>query len=84
MGLNPRFIHPHMSAEFPPLEQICPVCHGAKGRRYSEIEEDDGWADCYKCQGSGFVPTELGVQILTLMRHNSKVTVKAQLCVAGE
>ena len=72
-----------MISELPILEEECPICKGKKGRFYSEVEENNGWADCFRCKGAGYVPTEVGARILELVRHNSRVTVNAELCVAG-
>ena len=63
----------------PDLETICHVCNGDKGRHTGE--EESGWAECWYCEGSGFVPTPLGSRILELVRHNSKVEISGQLRV---
>ncbi len=73
-----------MIDSLPQLEEVCPSCNGNRGRFYTEVEENNGWGDCSRCKGSGFIPTKTGAQILSLIRHNSKVTVNAELCVAGE
>jgi hypothetical protein len=49
----------------PVLENLCPECRGAGGRR-----EGGEWFRCYDCQGAGHVPTAAGEQVLALMRHN--------------
>ncbi len=63
------------------LEQNCPDCQGRRGE-YLRGEEE-GWQACSRCNGSGFVPTELGTRVLNLIRHNSRLTVSAELRVAG-
>lgn len=65
--------------ELPTLEELCPICKGRGG--YADIEDDNGWAACGKCNGSGYVPTAIGVQILELVRHNSRLNVTAELRV---
>jgi hypothetical protein len=55
----------------PELETTCSACHGKRG--YSDIEADDGWAECLSCNGTGFIPTPLGTQILTLLSHQCRV-----------
>jgi hypothetical protein len=49
------------------LELPCPAC-GGRGRYRPEGVTDV--RDCFVCDGAGFKPTELGKQILELMRHN--------------
>ena len=56
-------------------------CRGRGG--YADIEDDNGWAECLSCGGSGYKPTELGARILELVRHNSKLKVSAELRVSG-
>ena len=63
------------------LESKCPSCGGRKG--FSDGEEEGGWRDCARCNASGFVPTPMGARILDLIRHNSRVTVSAELLVAS-
>jgi hypothetical protein len=45
------------------LEEVCPQCSGRC--RYNR-------APCGLCNASGFVPTEFGSQVLSLIRHNLK------------
>ncbi len=63
----------------PNLEKVCAVC---SGKKYAYSSEEDSIMDCFNCNGSGFVPTEAGKSILDLMRHNSRVKVTAELCLA--
>lgn len=63
------------------LEVSCALCNGRGWHIYVENEEDR--TPCYKCNGSGFVPTEAGVRILSLIRHNARLTVSAELDVSG-
>lgn len=67
-------------SDIPPLEQKCPDCKG-KGNTYNV--EEDCVLDCKICNGSGFVPTTIGARILDLIRHNSRVTVSAELRVSS-
>ena len=62
------------------LEVKCPSCNGTKSCYDSET---DSFLDCKECGGSGFKPTAIGKQILTLIRHNSKVNITAELYVSG-
>lgn len=62
------------------LETVCAECHGGKG--YSDIAATNGWAICSTCGGTGYVPTVIGARILDLVRHNSRVTVSAELRVS--
>ncbi len=49
------------------LEVLCENCNGSGNWR-----SDDGCsgAKCHRCNGAGYVPTEGGDKILTLIRHN--------------
>ena len=63
-----------------PLEKKCRQC-GGKG-----VEDDleaNCIADCPYCNGSGFVPTSLGIRVLELIRHNSRVKVSAEFQVSS-
>jgi len=42
----------------------------------------DNYVDCPDCRGSGFKPTEIGARILTLIKHNAKLAVSAELQVS--
>jgi DnaJ-class molecular chaperone len=64
-----------------PLEITCDHCNG-RGR-FSDHEEAGGSIECRECNGSGFKPTQLGVQILELIRHNSRVEINAELRVSS-
>lgn len=70
-----------MNDELPILETQCDQCKGKAG--YPDEEEHNGWADCPFCKGEGFKPTPIGARILELVRHNSRVTVSAELRVFG-
>ena len=63
------------------LEKPCEWCEG-RGKRV-DMQSDEGYSECYKCGGSGFIPTEIGARILALMRHNSRVRVNAELRICG-
>ena len=60
----------------PELETSCLPCKGKGG--YSDVE-DDGFAKCPYCHGSGFVPTDFGKQILSLVQHNARLAVRPEL-----
>jgi len=47
------------------LEEKCPHCEG-EGRFHDQHQ----WVDCSYCEGAGYLPTELGQQILNLVSHN--------------
>ena len=64
--------------KIPQLEELCPACKG-KGL-YAEVDEK---IPCYKCNGSGYVPTKEGLQIIALIRHNSRITIEADLQIAS-
>ena len=64
----------------PDLEAICATCGGGRVKYESE---SDTFPDCQTCGGSGFVPTSIGARILDLIRHNSRVTVSAELRVSS-
>ena len=63
------------------LEAKCAACGGNGGKLWRG--EEEGWRECAKCNGSGYVPTDIGARILKLVRHNSRLTVSAELHVAG-
>ena len=63
------------------LENPCELCSG-KGTRV-DITSEEGFVECYKCDGSGYIPTLIGARILALIRHNSRVKVSAELRVCG-
>ena len=50
------------------LEVSCPFCRGVSQRDSARFSE--GTARCRKCGGAGYVPTEVGKRILSLMKHN--------------
>ena len=52
------------------LETTCTRCEGTGGETERGV-----WQNCYECNGSGYVPTELGQKIVALMRHNIKPTL---------
>lgn len=64
----------------PPLEQACTRC---KGRAVEDDRDQDCIVACPDCNGSGFRPTRIGLQILTLVQHNARMTVNAEWRVAG-
>jgi Tryptophan RNA-binding attenuator protein inhibitory protein len=49
----------------PDLETLCPECEGTRGSRY--LGE---FTECLECEGAGYIPTESGKKIVTLLRHN--------------
>jgi DnaJ-class molecular chaperone len=50
------------------LESICKTCDGKGGAPPGEL--DDDFLECPRCKGSGYVPTDIGMAFLELMRHN--------------
>lgn len=53
--------------QLPVLERTCGLCYGT-GDGYSYGY--NGYRDCERCHGTGFVPTEAGQAILQLMWNN--------------
>ncbi len=49
------------------LEIICKFCRGRGGP-----EDGDPLLRCTRCDGRGFVPTEIGERVLALVQHNFK------------
>jgi DnaJ-class molecular chaperone len=47
------------------LETVCPSCKGKGGET-----ERRQWYPCVRCEGAGYIPTEIGASILALVRHN--------------
>lgn len=66
------------AAAIPELEVKCEACNGS-GSTYQP--EADQYDDCSKCNGSGFMPTAIGARILTLLRHQCRVTVTSEFSV---
>jgi len=68
-----------MSTQIPDFEIMCPKCNG-RGWML-DIEQDEGKSACDNCEGAGYTPTEIGVRILKLIRHNSRVNITADFHV---
>jgi hypothetical protein len=51
------------------LEVECPHCEGRGGEKPMY---EAGWDTCWYCAGAGYIPTELGKQVMTLLMHQSK------------
>lgn len=53
-----------MNAESTPeLDKQCEKCRGHGGRRH-----DEGfWIECEKCNGTGYIPTALGKEVLRFL-----------------
>jgi DnaJ-class molecular chaperone len=49
------------------LEEKCPACQGS-GRDMNK--KDNPFCCCPRCYGTGYVPNENGLKVLTLLRHN--------------
>ena len=56
------------------LEERCTSCDG-RGWYWEEDRHEQ--RACARCGGAGYEPTELGEQILSLMRHNLKPMLRA-------
>lgn len=54
----------------PDLELLCDRCNGEK-----LVVTYRGEERCHKCQGTGYVPTEIGQQILSLVYHSLQPAV---------
>ena len=65
-----------------PLEIVCPECQGHG--KFPDETESSGFLKCLDCNGVGYIPTALGARILALVRHNTRLTVNAELRVAGD
>jgi hypothetical protein len=68
-----------MTNTLPDLEVTCPFCKGQKTFRDEFTEDNDGIVNCHRCNGSGFVPTDLGKQILSLVQHKARLAVMPEL-----
>ncbi len=62
--------------ELPELEAVCARCEGKGGE--AEMY-GTGWCNCLDCDGTGYLPTPLGQRILALVRHNSRLKIRAEL-----
>ncbi len=58
----------------PVLEVPCDECHGE--RRY-RVSVGNGWSNCGKCNGAGYVATEFGERVIALMWHNFRPMLDA-------
>lgn len=67
------------SSSFPKLEIPCYFCEGKKFFFDETVEQNDGMVPCCNCNGSGFVPTDFGKQILSLVQHNARLAVRPEL-----
>jgi DnaJ-class molecular chaperone len=52
----------------PDLEVACDHCNGE-----GELGSHAGDVRCHKCGGAGHIPTEFGLRILALVRHNLRI-----------
>lgn len=57
------------------LEVMCDSCHG-KGQWREEGSGRD--RVCGRCDGAGYVTTELGTKILKLIRHNLRHLLESE------
>jgi hypothetical protein len=53
--------------QLPDLETPCPICKGKGGSR---CEVNGEWSYCWHCGGAGFLTTDFGGKVLSLLRHN--------------
>lgn len=67
--------------EIPILENTCTHCSG-RGV-FSDFSEE-GFVNCHKCRGTGYIPTEAGLQVISLIRHASKVRIEAKLSLSSQ
>lgn len=61
-------------AELPVLQVKCQRCEGAGALRDGSMCP---WADCYQCDGAGFIPTEAGKKVLALVRRHFRAMLTA-------
>jgi hypothetical protein len=47
------------------LETPCNACDGE-----GQYRKEGEWRRCRRCDGAGYIPTDLGIKVLDLMRHN--------------
>lgn len=55
----------HELQQLPTLETLCKNCNGD-----GDVISYRGRERCDKCNGAGYIPTEIGTKILDLMAHN--------------
>lgn len=55
------------------LEDVCLLCQGGGGQT-----EMGDWSPCFRCNGAGYIPTEHGARILSLVQHY----LESQACEA--
>lgn len=67
--------------QLPVLETKCEICLGTGSGFDSGAEPPE--YECCVCRGAGFIPTQLGEHILSLVRRHSRVTISAALEVNG-
>lgn len=56
------------------LETQCADCSGEG--KIIDITVEGGEADCTSCGGTGFIPTEIGVRVLQLIRRQARFTAE--------
>ena len=49
------------------LETLCHECNGTGGY----VDHDNTWDACLDCEGTGYIPTQIGTAIITLIRHST-------------
>jgi DnaJ-class molecular chaperone len=49
-----------------PLDQVCDNCNGDGGRKGG----DRDWTPCRRCNGTGYMLTELGEKIIEFVRRH--------------
>ncbi len=54
------------------LEVVCVACKGTGGD-----DCDGGKVSCYECGGAGYIPTEAGERLITLMEHHLERLLRA-------
>lgn len=67
--------------DIPSLEEPCDFCRSLGW--LTEVDSDSGKVSCFKCEGTGFIPTTTGLRILALVQHNSRLSVAATVRYLG-
>jgi DnaJ-class molecular chaperone len=63
--------------DLPRLEKQCVYCAGTGHRDNGPFTNDK----CSWCDGVGYIPTQLGAEVLALMKHNFKSLLNKHLSI---